>query len=101
MSGPQDSIGKQPHTMAKSYVNKGKIKTIYSAQEMYSFCAEHMPQPHWTVKRQPAPTGTVGDDSAYMWGHYNNGLSVVKIYIVKNIATVLGFNGGYHYDGLN
>ena len=101
MSGSQDSIGKQPHTMATSYVNQCKLKYIYSAQEMYTFCVEHMPQPPLIVKRQPAPMGTMGGNSAYMFVHYNNGLTLVKNSSVKNIATVLGFNGGYNYDGLN
>ena len=51
MSGPQDSIGKQRHMMAMSYVNHGKIMSIYSPLEMYHFCVKHMPEPSWIVKK--------------------------------------------------
>jgi hypothetical protein len=101
MSGPQDSIGKQPHTLATAWVNQGRIMSIYSAQEMYDFCVKQMPQPLWIVNKQPAPTGTMGGNSAYVWGFFNNGSSLVKSRLVKGIATVEGFNGGYDYDGVH
>ena len=94
MSGPQDSIGKQQHTMATSYVNQGKIKSIYSAHDMYNFCVEHMPQPPWIVKTQPAPTETMCGNSAYVFGHYNNGLTLVKKSIVKTSKPSLDLTAG-------
>ena len=100
MSGPQDSIGKQPHTLATARVNAGRIAPIYSAEDMYEFCTKEMSRPLWIVNKQPAPTGTMANNSAYMWGFFNNGSSLVRSRLVKDIATVEGFNGGYVYDGI-
>ena len=101
INGPQDSIGKQPHTMAMSYTKQGKILFICSAQEMYDSCAKHMPGPSWIVKKQPASTGTMGGKSTFMWGFYNNELTLAKKSHVKNVAIAEGFNGGFEWDGLH
>ena len=67
MDGTQDSAGKQPH----------EILSIYSSQDMYNFCVKNMAHPSWIVKGQPAPPGAFGDNSAYIWGFYNNGSNTV------------------------
>ena len=76
MSGPQDSVGKQSHTMAMAAVKNYEILSIYSSQEMYNFCVSHMPQPLWTVKGYPPPLDTSGANAAYIWGFFNEGSSM-------------------------
>ncbi len=78
-----------------AHVNQNEIMSICSAEEMYDFCVKQMPQPLWIVNKQPAPTGTMSGKSAYIWGFYNFGDTTVKDRLVKGVATVLGFNGGY------
>lgn len=100
MSGPQDSAGKQPHTMAMAAVKNREILSIYSAQEMYNFCVARMPEPSWIKKKQPAPLGPFGGNGAYIWGFYNDGSSMVAHSDVPGVAKILANHGGYVYKGI-
>ena len=42
----------------------------------------------------------MGGNSAFMWGFFNNGLTLVKSSYVKNVAIVEGFYSGCEWDGL-
>jgi hypothetical protein len=101
MSGVQDPAGKHPHTLATAHVKQQRIGSIYSAQEMYDFCVKEMAEPLWIVNKQPAPTGTMSANGAYIWGFFNFGDTLVRERLVKGVATVSGFNGGYDYGSVS